>query len=58
MDKALLETPEDELDPQTLPIRDIILLADYRERLAVCILISNRFMYMVKGMQVAPLLQY
>ncbi|KAJ1423312.1 SANT/Myb domain [Sesbania bispinosa] len=34
VDKALLEIPEDELDPRTLPIKDIILLAEYRERLA------------------------
>ncbi|KAF7836523.1 Transcription factor TFIIIB component B'' [Senna tora] len=34
VDKALLETPEDELDPQTLRIKDIILLAEYRERIA------------------------
>ncbi|KAE9604124.1 putative transcription factor MYB/SANT family [Lupinus albus] len=34
VDKALLEIPEDELDPLTLPIKDIILLAEYRERLA------------------------
>ncbi|KAL2349429.1 hypothetical protein Fmac_003429 [Flemingia macrophylla] len=33
-DKALLEIPEDELDPRTLPIKDIILLAEHRERLA------------------------
>ncbi|KAI4295295.1 hypothetical protein L6164_035356 [Bauhinia variegata] len=33
VDKALLETPEDELDPRTLPMKDIILLAEYRERL-------------------------
>ncbi|KAI9110566.1 hypothetical protein K1719_018432 [Acacia pycnantha] len=32
VDKALLEIPEDELDPQTLRIKDIILLAEYRER--------------------------
>ncbi|RDY14066.1 bdp1, partial [Mucuna pruriens] len=34
VDKALLEIPEDELDPQTLPMKDIILLAEHRERLA------------------------
>ncbi|XP_029129721.1 uncharacterized protein LOC109810960 isoform X3 [Cajanus cajan] len=34
LDKALLEIPEDELDPRTLPIKDIILLAEHRERLA------------------------
>ncbi|XP_054813271.1 transcription factor TFIIIB component B'' [Prosopis cineraria] len=34
VDKTLLETPEDELDPQTLRIKDIILLAEHRERLA------------------------
>ncbi|KAK4256168.1 hypothetical protein QN277_009068 [Acacia crassicarpa] len=32
VDKALLEIPEDELNPQTLRIKDIILLAEYRER--------------------------
>jgi len=40
VDKALLEIPEDELDPRTLPMKDIILLAEYRERQAVCILYS------------------
>ncbi|KAK7308884.1 hypothetical protein RJT34_05197 [Clitoria ternatea] len=34
VDKALLEIPEDELDPRTLRIKDIILLAEYRERQA------------------------
>ncbi|ESW29051.1 hypothetical protein PHAVU_002G039700 [Phaseolus vulgaris] len=34
VDKALLEIPEDELDPRTLPIKDIILLAEHRERQA------------------------
>ncbi|QCD91795.1 transcription factor TFIIIB component B'' [Vigna unguiculata] len=34
VDKALLEIPEDELDPRTLPMKDIILLAEYRERQA------------------------
>lgn len=52
MDKALLETPEDELDPQTLRIRDIILLAEYRERLAVCYPISKPCIY--KGMHARP----
>lgn len=41
MDKVLLETPEDEIDPQRLPIKDLILLAEYKERLAVHILHSN-----------------
>lgn len=35
VDKALLETPEDEIDPQRLPIKDLILLAEHKERLAV-----------------------
>ncbi|XP_014520701.1 uncharacterized protein LOC106777581 [Vigna radiata var. radiata] len=34
VDKALLEIPEDELDLRTLPIKDIILLAEHRERQA------------------------
>ncbi|KAM4089137.1 hypothetical protein ACB094_07G126500 [Castanea mollissima] len=34
VDKALLETPEDEIDPQRLPIKDLILLAEHKERLA------------------------
>ncbi|KAJ7967290.1 Transcription factor TFIIIB component B [Quillaja saponaria] len=34
VDKVLLETPEDEIDPRTLRIKDIILLAEHRERLA------------------------
>ena len=35
MDKSLLEIPEDEIDPQILPIKDLIRLQEYRERLAV-----------------------
>lgn len=35
MDKALLDMPEDEIDPQRLPIKDLILLAEHRERMAV-----------------------
>lgn len=31
MDKTLLETPEDEIDPQKLPIRDLIVLSEMRE---------------------------
>jgi hypothetical protein len=38
VDKALLETPEDEIDPKKLPIKDLILLAEHKERLAVHIL--------------------
>ncbi|XP_038707911.1 transcription factor TFIIIB component B'' homolog isoform X2 [Tripterygium wilfordii] len=34
VDKSLLEMPEDEIDYQRLPIKDLILLADYKERLA------------------------
>ncbi|XP_071922141.1 uncharacterized protein [Coffea arabica] len=34
VDKALLETPEDEIDFQKVPLRDLILLAEYRERMA------------------------
>jgi len=41
VDKALLEIPEDELDRLNIPIKDIILLEEHRERLAVCILYSN-----------------
>ncbi|XP_044489260.1 uncharacterized protein LOC123213779 isoform X4 [Mangifera indica] len=33
--KELLETPEDEIDPRKVPMKDLILLAEYRERLAV-----------------------
>ncbi|KAK4834747.1 hypothetical protein QYF36_000132 [Acer negundo] len=32
--KELRETPEDEIDPQKVPMKDLILLAEYRERLA------------------------
>ncbi|XP_044472687.1 uncharacterized protein LOC123201306 [Mangifera indica] len=31
--KELLETPEDEIDPRKVPLKDLILLAEYRERL-------------------------
>uniref|UniRef100_A0A2N9J4E0 Uncharacterized protein n=1 Tax=Fagus sylvatica TaxID=28930 RepID=A0A2N9J4E0_FAGSY len=34
VDKILLETPEDEIDPRKLPIKDLILLAEHKERLA------------------------
>lgn len=34
VNKALLEAAEDELDLQKVPIRDLIILADYRERQA------------------------
>ncbi|GAV61539.1 Myb_DNA-binding domain-containing protein [Cephalotus follicularis] len=34
VDKVLLQTPEDEIDFQRLPIKDLILLAEYKERLA------------------------
>uniref|UniRef100_F6I0M5 Myb-like domain-containing protein n=1 Tax=Vitis vinifera TaxID=29760 RepID=F6I0M5_VITVI len=33
VDKTLLETPEDEIDPQKLPIRDLIVLSEMRERM-------------------------
>lgn len=32
--KELLQTPEDEIDPQKVPMKDLILLAEYKERLA------------------------
>jgi hypothetical protein len=41
VDKALLETPWDEIDHQRLPIKDLILHAEYRERSAVHCLYSN-----------------
>ncbi|KAK9286556.1 hypothetical protein L1049_014955 [Liquidambar formosana] len=34
VDKALLETPEDEIDLQKLPLKDLIQLAEFRERLS------------------------
>ncbi|KAL7228127.1 hypothetical protein ACSBR2_006946 [Camellia fascicularis] len=34
VDKVLLETPEEEIDFQSLSIREIILLAEYRERMS------------------------
>ncbi|XP_057966193.1 uncharacterized protein LOC131156489 isoform X2 [Malania oleifera] len=34
VDKVLLETPEDELDRQNIRLKDLILLAEYKERLA------------------------
>ncbi|CAK9154361.1 unnamed protein product [Ilex paraguariensis] len=46
VDKVLLETPEDEIDFQKLPIRDLILLAEYKERTSVCI-IPEFFVYFV-----------
>lgn len=36
MDKALLEAPMDEIDYSKVPIKDLILLAEHKERLAVC----------------------
>lgn len=35
--KDLLDMPEDEIDFKRLPIRDIILFAEYKERLSVCV---------------------
>lgn len=35
MDKVLLDTPEDEIDPLKVPIKDLLRLADYRKRLQV-----------------------
>ncbi|PIA35825.1 hypothetical protein AQUCO_03400015v1 [Aquilegia coerulea] len=32
VNKTLLETPEDEIDPQNLPIKDLILLGELREK--------------------------
>ncbi|CAN4078482.1 unnamed protein product [Withania somnifera] len=34
LDKALLEAPEDEIDYSKVPIKDLILLAEHKERLA------------------------
>ncbi|XP_052288407.1 uncharacterized protein LOC102613204 isoform X5 [Citrus sinensis] len=34
VNKELLQTPEDEIDPQKVPMKDLILLAEYKERLA------------------------
>ncbi|PRQ23837.1 hypothetical protein RchiOBHm_Chr6g0265821 [Rosa chinensis] len=34
VDKSLLEIPEDEIDPQKVPMKDLIRLREYRERLA------------------------
>lgn len=46
MDKILLETPEDEIDYQKVPLRDLILLAEHKERLMVCRLcIKLSFIY-------------
>lgn len=41
VDKVLLETPEDEIDFQKVPLRDLILLAEHKEQLqvfSVCVL--------------------
>lgn len=38
VDKALLDTPEDEIDVTKLCMRDLILLAEHRERISVCIM--------------------
>nr|XP_024933092.2 uncharacterized protein LOC107426769 isoform X2 [Ziziphus jujuba var. spinosa]XP_024933094.2 uncharacterized protein LOC107426769 isoform X2 [Ziziphus jujuba var. spinosa]XP_048337106.1 uncharacterized protein LOC107426769 isoform X2 [Ziziphus jujuba var. spinosa]XP_048337107.1 uncharacterized protein LOC107426769 isoform X2 [Ziziphus jujuba var. spinosa]XP_048337108.1 uncharacterized protein LOC107426769 isoform X2 [Ziziphus jujuba var. spinosa]XP_048337109.1 uncharacterized protein LOC107 len=35
VNKDLLDMPEDEIDPQKLSIKDLILLAEHRERLAI-----------------------
>lgn len=46
MDKTLLEAPEDEIDYSKVPIKDLILLAEHKERLAVrsslCSLVFHR----------------
>lgn len=33
VDQVLLETPEDEIEHQKVPLRDLIILADYKERM-------------------------
>lgn len=38
MDKNLLNIPEEEFDPRELSLRDLILLAEHRERQMVCAL--------------------
>ncbi|XP_062018061.1 uncharacterized protein LOC133734423 isoform X1 [Rosa rugosa] len=35
VDKSLLEIPEDEIDPQKVPMKDLIRLREYRERLEI-----------------------
>lgn len=45
MNKDLLDMPEDEIDPQKLSIKDLILLAEYRERLAVYMLLYLLCLY-------------
>ncbi|XP_040364779.1 uncharacterized protein LOC112172579 isoform X2 [Rosa chinensis] len=35
VDKSLLEIPEDDIDPQKVPMKDLIRLREYRERLAI-----------------------
>lgn len=39
--KDLLSIPEDEIDYQKMPFKDIILLAGYKEDLAVCTLFPS-----------------
>lgn len=39
VDKKLLDMPEDEIDYRSLPIKDLIILAEVRERIAVKILL-------------------
>lgn len=43
MDESLLQTPEDEIDFAKVALKDIILFADYKERLAVHIFIFYFF---------------
>lgn len=49
MEKALLDTPEDEIDPQRLPIKDLILLAEHRERIAVSSLYIFNAIFLMGG---------
>ncbi|KAM5548779.1 hypothetical protein ABKV19_000272 [Rosa sericea] len=35
VDKSLLEIPEDDIDPQKVPMKDLIRLREYRERVAI-----------------------
>lgn len=36
VDKTLLETPEDDIEYEKVPLRDLIILAEHREREMVC----------------------
>lgn len=47
VDKKLLETPDDEIDERRIPIKDLILLSEARERMSVSLHVYKTFYFYV-----------